>query len=341
MQSPFDAPLSPLLITNLFGITYPIVQAGMVWTSGHRLASAASNAGALGLIGAGSMKPELLREHIRDCRTETNRPFGVNIPLIRGDVDRLLEVALDEKVEIIFTSAGNPALCIDRVKKEGALMVHVVASVRHALKARSVGVDAVVAEGFEAGGHNGLDEITTLCLVPQVVDAVDIPVIAAGGIADGRGMAAVMALGAAGVQIGTRFAATVEASSHPNYKQAVVDADDSATILTLKKVTPVRLIKNQFALRAREAEQNGASPEAMRALLGAKRERRGIFDGDRDEGEIEAGQSSGLIHEILTASQVVEHLIDGYHKTVRRLESITLPPYPPAIDNATPPALKK
>ncbi len=293
----------------------------MVWTSGHKLASAVSNAGALGLIGAGSMKPELLREHIHSCRASTNHPFGVNIPLIRGDVDRLLDVAIDENIGIIFTSAGNPALHIERIRASGAVMVHVVASVRHALKAQQVGVHAVVAEGFEAGGHNGLDETTTFCLVPQVVDAVSIPVIAAGGIADGRGMAAAMALGAAGVQVGTRFAATVESSSHPNYKQAVVDADDNSTLLTLKKVTPVRLIKNTFALTANERERNGATPEELRELLGTKRERRGIFEGDMEEGEIEAGQASGLVHEILPAAEVVRRMVDGYREVVGRLRA--------------------
>ncbi|MEO5929734.1 MAG: nitronate monooxygenase, partial [Candidatus Kapaibacterium sp.] len=246
-------------ITDLFAIRYPIIQAGMVWCSGHRLASAVSNSGGLGLIGAGSMKPELLAEHIRECRRETAHPFGVNIPLIRGDVERLIETALDEEVGIIFTSAGNPALHLEKIKRAGALVVHVVASVRHALKAESVGVDAVVAEGFEAGGHNGLDEITTLCLIPQVADAVTVPVIAAGGIADGRGMAAALALGASGVQVGTRFAATVESSAHQNFKNAVVAATDSDTILTLKSLTPARLIKNPFALEARAAEIGGAS----------------------------------------------------------------------------------
>jgi len=326
----------------------------MVWTSGHRLASAASNAGALGLIGAGSMKPDLLRNHIRACREETNRPFGVNIPLIRGDVDQLLHAALDEGVAIVFTSAGNPALLVDRIKKAGATMVHVVASVRHARKAESAGVDAVVAEGFEAGGHNGMDEITTMCLVPQVVDAVDIPVIAAGGIADGRGMAAAFALGASGVQVGTRFAATVEASCHQRYKEAVVQADDQSTIVTLKGVTPVRLIKNVFALRAWEAERRGASSEQMRELLGTKRERRGIFEGDTDEGEIEAGQAAGLVREILTAAQVVERMIGEYCEVADRLIRVAprsspaarqqVPPgtsdaqAPPASDSAAPAA---
>ncbi|MBC8144377.1 MAG: nitronate monooxygenase [bacterium] len=309
-------------LTLLFGIGYPIVQAGMVWTSGHRLASAASNAGALGLIGAGSMKPELLAEHIRACRLETSKPFGVNIPLIRGDVDRLIETTLNEGIRIVFTSAGNPALHIDKFKAAGATVVHVVASVKHALKAQNVGVDAVVAEGFEAGGHNGLDEITTLCLVPQVVDAVAIPVIAAGGIADGRGMAAALALGAEGVQVGTRFAATHESSSHAAYKQAVVDANDTSTLLTLKRLTPVRLIKNDFALRVSQAEASGATRDELRAMLDTKRERRGIFEGDVDEGELEAGQGAGLIHEIIGAADVVRRMIAEFDIACARLASI-------------------
>jgi enoyl-[acyl-carrier protein] reductase II len=306
-------------VTDLFGIDYPIIQAGMVWCSGHRLASAVSNAGGLGLIGAGSMKPELLAEHIRACREETPRPFGVNIPLIRGDVERLIDTALAEDVKIIFTSAGNPALHIDRIKGSKVTMVHVVASVKHALKAQAVGVDAVVAEGFEAGGHNGIDEITTLCLIPQVVDAVSIPVIAAGGIADGRGMAAAMALGAGGVQVGTRFAATVESSAHQNYKDAVVHAGDTGTVLTLKKLTPVRLIKNRFATEVVDAERSGTPAETLRELLGSKRERRGIFEGDLDEGELEAGQSSGLVHEILPAAEVVARMAREFDEAVRRL----------------------
>lgn len=306
-------------ITRLFGINYPIIQAGMVWCSGHRLASAVSNAGGLGLIGAGSMKPELLAEHIRCCRQETDRPFGVNVPLIRGDVERLLDTALEEGVRILFTSAGNPGLHVQRIKDAGAVMVHVVASVKHALKAEWVGVDAVVAEGFEAGGHNGIDEITTLCLVPQVADAVRVPVIAAGGIADGRGMAAAMALGAGGVQLGTRFAATIESSAHQEYKQAVVNAGDTATVLTLKSLTPVRLIKNRFAMEALQAERSGATIEQMRDLLGVKRERRGIFEGDLEEGELEAGQSAGLVNEILSAGDVVRTLMAEFQLAGRRV----------------------
>lgn len=265
------------------------------------------------------MKPELLIEHIRKCRQLTNAPFGVNIPLIRGDVAKLIEATLSEGVQIVFTSAGNPALHIDQFKAAGVTVVHVIASVKHALKAESVGVDAVVAEGFEAGGHNGIDEITTLCLVPQVADAVTIPVIAAGGIADGRGMAAALALGADGVQVGTRFAATIESSAHPDYKKAITQAGDTGTVLTLKSVTPVRLIKNNFALQAVAAERAGATPEQMRELLATKRERRGIFEGDLTEGELEAGQSSGLVKEIISAEEVVQRMVQEFQATMTRL----------------------
>jgi enoyl-[acyl-carrier protein] reductase II len=309
----------PTRVTDLFGIDYPIIQAGMVWCSGHRLASAVSGAGGLGLIGAGSMKPELLAEHIRECRRETDAPFGVNIPLIRGDVERLIETVIAEDVRIVFTSAGNPALHIEKFKRAGMTVVHVVASVKHAQKAESVGVDAVVAEGFEAGGHNGIDEITTLCLIPQVADVVKIPVIAAGGIADGRGMAAALALGAEGVQVGTRFAATAESSAHQSYKEAVVAAGDTGTILTLKALTPVRLLRNRFALEALQAERSGVPADRLRELLGVKRERRGIFEGDLDEGELEAGQSSGLVHEILPAAEVVARMIAEFRRASSRL----------------------
>lgn len=306
-------------ITELFGLRYPIIQAGMVWCSGAKLAAAAANAGALGLIGAGSMKPELLIEHIRKCRQLTQHPFGVNIPLIRGDVAKLIEATLSEGVRIVFTSAGNPALHIDQFKAAGVTVVHVIASVKHALKAQSVGVDAVVAEGFEAGGHNGMDEITTFCLIPQVADAVTIPVIAAGGIADGRGMAAALALGADAVQVGTRFAATTESSAHANYKQAITQAGDTATVLTLKSLTPVRLIKNDFALQTLAAERAGATPDQMRELLGTKRERRGIFEGDVAEGELEAGQIAGMVKEIISAEEVVRQMVQEYQSAVQRL----------------------
>ena len=307
-------------LSEKLGIRYPIIQAGMVWTSGWKLAVASARAGALGLIGAGSMKPELLREHIRKAKaTEVAKTIGVNIPLIRGDVDELIRVTLEEGIKIIFTSAGNPKVHAQKFKDAGCFLVHVVASVKHALKAEEAGCDAVVAEGFEAGGHNGLDEITTLCLVPQVVDAVKIPVIAAGGIADGRQMLAALALGAQAVQIGTRFATTIESSSHPNYKQAVIEAEDNSTVLTLKKVAPVRLKKNIFALGAMNAAAHGASKEDEIELLGKKREMRGIFEGDLDQGELEMGQSSGLIKDILSAEEVVKRLVAEYQSAKEKI----------------------
>jgi len=306
-------------ITELFHIDVPIVQAGMVWVSGWKLAAAVSNAGALGLIGAGSMPPDLLREHIVKAKRGASRPFGVNIPLLRGDAGELVRVTIEEHVTIVFTSAGHPLKHIQKLKESGCIVVHVVASVKHALKAQEAGVDAVVAEGFEAGGHNGVDEITTLALVPQAADALSIPVIAAGGIADGRQMFAAMALGAEGVQMGTRFAASVESSAHDRYKQAVVDADDGSTILTLKKVAPVRLIKNPFGLRAQEEEASGKSKEELRELLGKGRERKGIFEGNWEEGEFEMGQSSGLVKDILPAAAIVERVMKEFEETKRKM----------------------
>lgn len=295
----------------------------MVWTSGWKLASAASEHGCLGIIGAGSMKPELLREHITKLRNYFNekgidKPFGVNIPLIRGDIEQLIKTVIDEGVKIVFSSAGNPKAHSQRLKDSGITLVHVIASVKHALKAQDGGCDAVVAEGFEAGGHNGIDEITTLCLVPQVVDALDIPVIAAGGIADGRQVAAALSLGAEGVQIGTRFAATHEASSSEAYKQKIVEAKDDSTILTLKKLTPVRLYKNKFADEAAAAEKNCLNVDGLRDLLGKKREMKGIFEGDIEEGELEMGQSSGLVKEIKSVKEVVAGLIEEYNKAVKK-----------------------
>lgn len=307
-------------LSKQLGLKYPIIQAGMVWTSGWKLAVASARAGALGLIGAGSMKPELFREHIRKAKTtEVAATIGVNIPLIRGDVDALVEVAISEGIKIIFTSAGSPKVHAEKFKKARCFLVHVVANVTHARKAEDAGCDALVAEGFEAGGHNGIDEITTLCLVPQVVDAVKIPVIAAGGIADGRQMLAALSLGAQAVQIGTRFAATVEASSHPNFKQAIVEAADNDTILTLKKVAPVRFKKNAFALEALAAQIRGASKEEEIELLGRKREMHGIFEGDLENGELEMGQSSGLVKEIRTADEVVKHLMKEYTEALERI----------------------
>lgn len=306
-------------ITKLFSIDHPIVQAGMVWVSGWKLASAVSKAGGLGLIGAGSMKPELLREHIRDARSATSRPFGVNLPLIRGDVEQLARVIVDEGVKIVFSSAGHPGKFAPLFKEHGCLLAHVVSNVKQAKKAAEVGCDAVVAEGFEAGGHNGTDEITTMCLVPQVADAVPIPVIAAGGIGDGRGMLAAFSLGAEGIQVGTRFAATIESSAHALYKKAVVDATDTSTVLTLKQLVPVRLIKNAFAQRALEAERSGATKDELLALLATKRERAGIFDGEMNEGEIEAGQIAGLVRDIPSAADVVSRLLAEFEDARSKL----------------------
>lgn len=311
-------------INKLFGIELPIIQAGMVWTSGWRLASAASENGCLGLIGAGSMKPELLSEHITKLRNyfkEKNieAPFGVNLPLIRGDINELIKTILNEDIKIVFSSAGNPKNFSKIFKDNNIKLVHVVASVKHALKAQDAGCDAVVAEGFEAGGHNGVDEITTLCLVPQVVDALEIPIIAAGGIADGRQVAAVMALGAEGVQIGTRFAATHEASSSQVYKNKIVEAKDDSTVLVMKKLNPVRLLKNKFAEDIIKAEKEGASKEQLLEMLGKKREMKGIFEGDLDEGELEMGQSSGLISEIKSVKEVIEDLKTQYNIAVSKI----------------------
>jgi enoyl-[acyl-carrier protein] reductase II len=296
-------------INRLFDIKYPIIQAGMVWVSGWKLASAVSNCGGLGLIGSGSMKPELLREHIKDCFRATDKPFGVNIPLLRGDAAELIDVTIQEGVNIVFTSAGNPAKFINILKKKEMKVVHVVSSVKFGLKAEAAGCDAVVGEGVEAGGHDGAEQITTLCLVPQLADALKIPVIAAGGIADGRGILATLSLGAEGVQIGTLFAATVESSAHPNYKRKIIEARDGDTLLLYKKTGLVRMLRNDFALRSLKAEEEGWSEEQLKELLGKKRERLGIFEGDETEGEMEAGQGSGLIKEILPVKDLFDKLI--------------------------------
>lgn len=299
-------------ITKLFNIKYPIIQAGMVWVSGWKLASAVSNNGGLGLIGAGSMKTDLLKEHIIKCREATKNPFGVNIPLLRSDAEDLIKTCLENGVKIFFTSAGNPAKFIKLLKDNNVIVVHVVPSVKHGLKAESVGCDAIVGEGVEAGGHNGPDEITTLCLIPQLVDAVKIPVIAAGGIADGRQIAASFCLGAEGVQIGTLFAATEESSAHINYKNAIVNAKDDGTTLALKQIGLIRMIKNEFAKKVLDGEKNGFDIEQLKELLGTKRERIGIYEGNIEEGAIEAGQSSGLVNKIMTVKEVFDALINQY-----------------------------
>jgi enoyl-[acyl-carrier protein] reductase II len=309
-------------ITELFNIEYPIIQAGMVWVSGWRLASAVSNEGGLGLIGSGSMKPDLLREHIQKCKAATDKPFGVNIPLLRRDAEELVNVVIEEGVKIVFSSAGHPGKFIKILKEREIKVAHVIPSVKHALKAEEVGCDAVVGEGVEAGGHNGINETTTISLIPQLVDAVKIPVIAAGGIADGRGILAALSLGAEGVQIGTRFAATVESSAHDNYKQKVVEAKDDGTILAFKKIGLVRMLKNNFAFRALKADGECWDESRLKELLGSKRERLGIFEGDEIEGELEAGQSSGLVNEILTVKELFKKLLNEISEAKQRNEKL-------------------
>ncbi len=302
-------------ITRLFGIQYPIIQAGMIWASGWRLASAVSNAGGLGLIGAGSMYPDTLREHIQKCKQATNKPFGVNLPLLYPDIDKHIAIIIEEKVPIVFTSAGNPKTWTAKLKEHGIIVVHVVSSAKFAKKSEDAGVDAVVAEGFEAGGHNGREETTTLCLIPAVRAAIDIPLIAAGGIATGRAMFATMTLGAEGVQVGSRFVCTPEASSHQNFKQAIVAANEGDTILTLKKLTPVRLIKNDFYKQVQQAEDTCVSTADLELLLGRARAKRGMFEGDLTEGELEIGQVSGFIKEIKPAADVVAELWNEFKQT--------------------------
>jgi enoyl-[acyl-carrier protein] reductase II len=295
-------------ITQLFGIDYPIIQAGMIWASGWRLASAVSNAGGLGIIGSGSMYPDVFREHIRKCRSATSRPFGVNIPLLYPDIEKHIQVALEEEIKIVFTSAGNPKTWTPILKERGICVVHVVSSSKFAKKSEEAGCDAVVAEGFEAGGHNGREETTTMVLVPAVAKAVHIPVIAAGGIADGRQMLAAMVLGAEGVQMGSRFVASEEASSHINFKNTVIGAGEGDTQLTLKQLTPVRLMKNEFFRQVQEAEQRGAPVEELNALLGRARAKKGMFEGNLEEGELEIGQVSSLLDRILPAAAIVKNV---------------------------------
>jgi len=294
----------------------------MVWVSGWKLASAVSNEGGLGLIGSGSMKPDLLREHIQKCKAATNKPFGVNIPLLRRDAEELVKVTIEEGVKIVFSSAGHPGKFINQFKENEIKVAHVIPSVKHALKAEQVGCDAVVGEGVEAGGHNGVNETTTISLIPQLVDAVKIPVIAAGGIADGRGILAALSLGAEGVQIGTRFAVTVESSAHPNYKKKVVEAKDDGTVLAFKKIGLVRMLKNDFAQRAVQAEKEGWDDKRLMELLGQKRERLGIFEGNEIEGELEAGQSSGLVNEILTVKELFSKLLSEISEAKKRNDKL-------------------
>lgn len=295
-------------VTDLFSISYPMIQAGMIWASGWRLAAAVSNAGALGILGAGSMYPEVLQQHISKCKAATNKPFGVNLPLLYPDLEKHIELIIENEVPVVITSAGNPKTYTARLKSHGIKVVHVVSSSRFAKKAQDAGCDAVVAEGFEAGGHNGKEETTTLVLIPAVCAAVEIPVIAAGGIATGRQMFAAMSLGAEGVQIGTRFVCSEEASCHNHFKQAVLSASEGDTMLAMKKLVAVRLLKNKFYEEVKKAEDEGAHPEILQELLGRARAKRGMFEGDLDEGELEIGQASALIENILPAAEIVNEI---------------------------------
>lgn len=305
-------------VKQLFNIDIPIIQAGMVWCSGWRLASAVSNAGGLGLIGAGSMYPEVLREHILKCKAATQKPFGVNVPLLYPEIDKLMNVIIDEQVKIVFTSAGNPSAWTDFLKGKGITVVHVVSSIKFARKAEQAGVDAIVAEGFEAGGHNGREETTTLVLIPLVRDAVSIPVIAAGGIASGRAMVACEALGADGFQVGSRFAASEESSAHEFFKKKITETGEGETVLTLKQLAPVRLIKNKFFQQVQEAEARGASKDELENLLGTRRAKRGMFEGNLEDGELEIGQVSAGIHTIEPAATILSQMWQEYN-TVKQL----------------------
>lgn len=301
-------------ITKLFGIKYPIVQGGMVWVSGYKLAAAVSNAGGLGLIGSGSMYPDVLRTHIQKCKKATDKPFGVNIPMLYPNIEEIIQIIIEEKVPIVFTSAGNPALWTAHLKKHGITVVHVVSSVKFALKAQAAGVDAVVAEGFEAGGHNGREESTTFTLIPMVKEQLNIPLIAAGGIATGRGMLAAMVLGADGVQVGSRFAASIESSAHIDFKQRVVATSEGDTILTLKEIAPVRMIKNEFYGKIEAHHAAHKSVEELKELLGKRRLKRGMFEGDLKDGMLEIGQVAGLIHSIESAKDIVDDMVNEYLK---------------------------
>ena len=309
-------------ITSLFGIQYPIIQGGMIWCSGWELASAVSNNGGLGLIGAGSMHPDTLREHIVKCKKATNKPFGVNIPLIYPEIDEIIKIVLEEDVKIVFTSAGNPLLWTAKLRRNGIKVVHVVSNLKFALKAQEAGADAIVAEGFEAGGHNGKEETTTMCLIPLIAKSVKIPVIAAGGIGSGAAMMAAFCLGAQGVQIGSLFAASEESSAHANFKHAVVNANEGHTQLSLKQVTPVRLLKNEFYDHITALEREGASVEDLQEALGKGRAKRGMFEGDLIEGELEIGQASVYIKEIKPVKEIIRDLMIEYNQLKVKLDLI-------------------
>jgi enoyl-[acyl-carrier protein] reductase II len=311
-------------IASLFRIRYPIIQAGMIWCSGWELASAVSNAGGLGLIGSGSMYPDILRQHIRKCKAATDKPFGVNLPLIYPQVEDHIQVIIDEGVQIVFTSAGNPAKYTSFFKERGITVAHVVANTKFARKCEEAGVDAIVAEGFEAGGHNGIEETTTMTLIPMVREVTGLPLIAAGGIGTGRAMLAAFALGAEGVQIGSRFVASLESSAHPEFKRQVLEAKDGDTSLALKKIIPVRLIKNKFYQEVKALEDKGAAREEINELLGHGRAKKGMFEGDLDEGELEIGQVSGLIHELMPAGMIVEEIVNEFNLTIGRFGDLAI-----------------
>ena len=307
-------------IAKLFGITYPIIQGGMIWCSGWRLASAVSNSGGLGLIGSGSMYPEILEEHIQKCKKATKKPFGVNVPLLYPDIDKHIDIIVREGVKIVFTSAGNPAKYTDLLKGHGITVVHVIANTKFAIKCEQSGVDAIVAEGFEAGGHNGREETTTMCLIPMIREVTSLPLIAAGGIGSGKAMAAAMALGAEGVQVGSRFAASKESSAHDAFKNQIVAAKEGATNLTLKELTPVRLLQNGFYEKVQNAYENCATKEQLIELLGRGRAKKGMFEGDLDEGELEIGQVSAMINSIETSEDIIKSMVREFNETISGLQ---------------------
>jgi len=311
-------------IKELFGIKYPIIQGGMIWCSGWELASAVSNAGGLGLIGSGSMYPEILREHIQKCKKATSKPFGVNIPLIYPNIEEHINIIIEEGVKIVFSSAGNPKKYTSYLQENGIIVVHVIANTKFALKCVEAGVDAIVAEGFEAGGHNGKDEITTMCLIPKIADEVNIPVIAAGGIADGRAMLAAMSLGADGVQIGSRFAVCKESSAHENFKNYVFDAKEGQTDLTLKEITAVRLLKNDFYNKVQEAYLKNATDDELKELLGRGRAKKGMFEGDLSEGELEIGQVSSMINKMQTSKEIINEIINDFNNARNHLSALNV-----------------
>lgn len=311
-------------VTSLFNIRYPIIQGGMVWASGWKLASAVSNAGGLGLIGAGSMRPENLEEHILKCKKATSKPFGVNVPLLYPEIDKIMKILIDQKISIVFTSAGNPSIWTSKLKNAGCIVVHVVSSVKFAIKAENAGVDAIVAEGFEAGGHNGREETTTMVLIPLIKKVINLPLISAGGIATGKSMAAAICLGADGVQIGSRFVASNEASSHINFKKAVVKAVQGSTVLTLKELTPVRMMKNKFYEEILALYSNGSSSDLLIKHLGKGRAKKGMFEGDLEQGELEIGQVSSQINEIKSVSEIIKDIIQDFNKVLSEISSCKL-----------------